>query len=131
MNDDFKKLDKKIDTLDKKFNKRFDELMTVLNGFASDVDNRFNKVEARLDSHDVRFDGLEGSLFKIEKKLEAHDAEFRKQNAKYDHLVNTIDSFIARIDTYETELAARDNKIERLERWVQEIAKKTGVSMPL
>lgn len=33
---------------------------------------------------------------------------------KYDHLINTIDSFVGRIDKYETELAARDSQFERL-----------------
>jgi hypothetical protein len=44
-------------------------------------------------------------------------------------LLNTIDGFIGRIDTYETELAAKDHKIERLERWIQEIASKSNIQL--
>lgn len=62
-------------------------------------------------------------------KFAEHDAEFRKLNKSYDHLVGTMDGFIARIDRYETELAARDHKIDRLERWIQEIAKSTNVKL--
>ena len=99
-------------SLDIRFNKideRFDELMSALSKFSDGVDVRFSKIET---------------------KLESHDEEFRKINAKYDHLVNSIDGFISRIDTYVTELAARDHKIARLERWIEDIAKKTGVPMP-
>ena len=82
--------------------KRFDDLTAILSGFANDVDAR----------------------------CEAQDAELRKLNDKYDHLLNTIDGFLARIDHYETELAARDAEIVRLRKWVEAIAKKTGVSQP-
>ena len=45
--------------------------------------------------------------------------------------MNTIDGFLARIDHYEVELAARDAEIARLREWVEAIAKKTGVKQPL
>ena len=48
----------------------------------------------------------------------------------YDRLLNTVDLYIGQIDKYETELAARDAKIDRLERWIIEISKKTEVPMP-
>ncbi len=87
--------------LEERIDKRFDELITTLSTFADNVDRRFNE----------------------------HDEEFRKLNQKYDHLVNTIDGFVGRIDKYETELAARDHKIDRLERWIEQLAKTTGVKL--
>ncbi len=92
-----------LKNLEDKIDKRFDDLAEILNIFANDVN----------------------------KKFEQQDAELRKLNQKYDHLVNTIDGFLARIDHYETELAARDAEIARLRTWVEAIAKKTGVSQPL
>lgn len=38
---------------------------------------------------------------------------------------------IGRIDKYETELVAKDAKIDRLERSIEQIARKTGTPMPL
>ena len=87
--------------LEKRLDKRFDDLTATMSQFANDVQS----------------------------KLTDHDEEFRKINQKYDHLVNTIDGFVGRIDSYETELAARDHKIERLERWIQQIASKTEVKL--
>lgn len=85
----------------KYLDQRFDEVLTVMSQFAESVDKRFDD----------------------------HDEEFRKLNKKYDHLLNTIDGFLGRIDKYETELAVRDHKIERLERWIEQIAKTTGVKL--
>lgn len=90
-----------LHNLEKAIDKRFDDLTALMSQFANDV----------------------------QRKFEEHDDEFRKLNQKYDHLLNTIDGFIGRIDRYETELAARDHKIDRLERWIEQIANKTGVSL--
>jgi hypothetical protein len=45
------------------------------------------------------------------------------------HYVTRIDGFVGRIDNYEIELAARDHKIERLERWIQQLAEKSKVEL--
>lgn len=98
--------------LEERMDKRFDELQTTILGamseFANSVDGRFNTIEKRLDEH---------------------DEQFRILNSKYDHLINAIDGFIGRIDKYETELAARDHKIDRLERWIQQLATTSGVKL--
>ena len=88
--------------LDAALAKQTSEIAEIMQGFMTQVGNEFTKVNKRLDELDK----------------------------KYDYLINTIDSFIDRIDKYETELAARDAKIDRLERWIKEIAKKTDVPMP-
>jgi len=111
-----------LNNLEKRLDKRFDELTALMSGFANDVNARFDGV-------DKNFVSIDGRLTKIEAKLTEHDEELRKLNKKYDHLVSTIDAFIARIDTYETELAARDHKIDRLERWIQQIAAKTDIKL--
>lgn len=88
--------------LEKALSKQTTEIAEIMQTFMQQVDNEFAKVNKSLDELDK----------------------------KYDYLINTIDGFIARIDKYEIELAARDAKIERLERWIKEIAKKTDVPMP-
>lgn len=90
-----------IKDLEKRIDKRFDDLTALMSKFADDVQS----------------------------KLTEHDEEFKKLNTKYDYLISTIDGFIKRIDDYETELAARDHKIARLERWIEQIATKTGVKL--
>ena len=111
-----------IAKLEKRIDKRFDDLTALMSQFANDVNARFDQQDARFDQqdawllkHDARFDRIEEQLTKL--------------SDQYYHLVSTIDGFIERIDRYETELLARDHKIERLERWIEQIATKTGVKL--
>lgn len=62
--------------LEKKMDKRFDELMALMSTFANDVNARF-------DQHDARFDRIEERLDKLE--------------ASHNRLMNTIDGFIKRM----------------------------------
>ena len=80
-----------------------DEVLEVLQNFISQVDTRFTKIEQ----------------------------DILGEKTSMNSLVNTIDGFIGRIDKYETELAARDHKIMRLENWLTEISKVTGVKAPI
>lgn len=63
-----------------------EDLSQVIANFAQQVDGRFNKVEAEI-------------------------VELKESHHK---LLNTIDGFISRIDSYETEMKARDAQFERL-----------------
>jgi len=92
-----------------------DKLIVMMGKFANDVSGRFDKVEGRLG--------------KIEAKLDDHDKQFAILNEKYDHLLNTIDGFIARIDRYETEQLARDNQFAKLLDWARKVSKKTGIPL--
>ncbi len=65
----------------------------------------------------------------VSKKFVEYDEQFRQLNKKYDHLVSTIDGFIARIDRYETEMAARDKQFDRLVEWARKVSEKTGIPL--
>ena len=78
-----------------------DEIVGVIQAFVQQVDDRFNKIEQEIT--DLK---------------ESHNK-----------LVNTIDGFVARIDRYETELAARDSQFERLLAWARKVSEKTGIPL--
>lgn len=88
--------------------KAVEDLSDVIAQFATTVDARFNKVESDIAG------------------LKADVAEL---HVKYDRLLNTMDAFIKRIDDNEAENAARDSQLARLEKWVEQIAKETGVKL--
>jgi predicted nucleic acid-binding Zn-ribbon protein len=105
---DIKQLQTNLVQLEGRIKGHFDDLTALMSKFATDVDIRFDRIETKQLQHDV---------------------ELCKLNKKYDHLVSTIDGFVGRIDRYETELSARDHKIERLERWIQQIATKNKITL--
>jgi hypothetical protein len=82
-------------------NKAVDDLSEIIQTFAQSVDNRFNEVEDRLDGLDE----------------------------KYNELINTLDKFLKRLDAMEANNAARDAQLARLERWIEQVAAKTGVKL--
>lgn len=49
--------------------------------------------------------------------------------ASHDRLLKPVDGFIARIDRYETELAARNSQIEKLIAWAHKVSAKTGIPL--
>ena len=76
----------------------------------------FDKVYTKLIKHfDVRFDKLDQDISEI--------------NEKYNHLIVTLDTFLKRLDDIEADNAARDAQLARLERWIEQIASKTGVKL--
>ncbi|GAC1502592.1 MAG: hypothetical protein NVS1B10_07420 [Candidatus Saccharimonadales bacterium] len=81
--------------------KDIDEVIGILKDFMGQASNEFTQIKDRMD----------------------------KLDEKYDHLINTIDGFVGRIDKYETELAARDNQFERLLVWARKVSEKTGIPL--
>ena len=78
-----------------------DDLSEIIANFASQVDERFNRIEERLE--------------KIEKS--------------HDRLLNTIDGFVKRLDEVETEQLARDRQFDRLVACAHKVSEKTGIPL--
>lgn len=91
------------------------EIAGIFQGFMGQVDERFNKIEAEISGLNDEITGLKDEI-----------SELRQS---HDRLLNTIDGFIARIDKYETELAARDRQFERLLEWARKVSEKTGIPL--
>jgi len=77
------------------------DLSEIIANFAQQVDTRFNSIEAKQQELDKKFDRLLG----------------------------TIDSFVGRIDRYESEQLARDSQFNRLLEWARKVSEKTGIPL--
>lgn len=78
---------------------------------------------------DEVIDTMKTMMGQISNQFKEVNDKLATLDQKYDHLINTIDSFIGRIDKYETELAARDSQFERLLTWARKVSKKTGIAL--
>jgi hypothetical protein len=87
--------------LERKIDQAVTDLSEIIADFAEQVDVRFNALEAKVDGLDK----------------------------KYERLLDTIDGFIARLDTHETEQAARDHQFEKLLIWARKVSEKTGIPL--
>jgi hypothetical protein len=105
--------------VDKAINKAVTDLSEVIASFAQQVDERFNALEQRVDIFEFK---TEARFDAVEKRLDGHDARF-------DHLLNTIDSFMGRVDHYETEQVACDRQFERQLEWNHKVSVKIGIPL--
>ena len=77
------------------------DIANIIGDFSNRVDERFNKVES----------------------------DIAQLNQKYDHLINTLDAFLKRLDNMEADNTARDAHLERLDRWLHQLADKAQVEL--
>ncbi|HUD07360.1 MAG TPA: hypothetical protein VMR34_05745 [Candidatus Saccharimonadales bacterium] len=65
----------------------------------------------------------------IDQQVNGLRADIAKIDKKYDHLITTLDAFLKRLDNIEVNDAARDAQLARHEKWLEQIAAKTGVKL--
>ena len=112
-----------------------DDIMVALTQFAESVDQRFESIDQRFESIDQRFESQEQFNLKLMQKLNEHDRRFERieetMATKDDirRIESTLDGYAAKIDTYATEMAAMQYKIDRLENALRFMAEKTGISL--
>jgi len=66
------------------------ELVQYLDGRFQTLDERFNRIELRLDSHDQRFNTIDQRFDRIEQRLDAHDRRFDLLDRKIDEKVEEV-----------------------------------------
>lgn len=93
--------------LDQALAKQTEDIVSVLHGFMDQVAGRFASVDERLET--------------IERDMAAKD-DVRQ-------IERVIDGYASKLDMYASEMAAMQHKINRLERYIQALADKTGVDL--
>jgi septal ring factor EnvC (AmiA/AmiB activator) len=113
--------------------KDIDDVLKVLKSFAQQtsdefisVNDQFAKIDERFNKIDERFDVFEFQVNTRFDKLESDIVDLQKS---HDRLLRTVDRFLARIDTYETEQIARDSQFEKLLDWARKVSAKTGIPL--
>lgn len=106
--------------------KDIDDILKVIKGMSQQTSDEFVSVNDQFVKINNRFDALE---FNVNARFEKIDAQFIKIQESYDHLINTMDKFLARIETCETEQAAGDYRFQKLLDWARNVSKKTGIPL--
>ena len=111
-----------------------DQIMETLSKFADDVNRRFESIDERFESIDERFESQEKFNLRLMQKLEetnrrvATIEETMATKNDIRRMENLIDGYAAKLDNYAAEMAAMQHKIDRLERMIDYLAEKAGVS---
>lgn len=102
-------------------NQDFSELIEYL-------DEKFTSVDEKFVEIGKKFIMISEKFTKAEEKLDI------LQNTKADksdinELMNAIDSYAKRADTYFQEMVMLAHKVDRHEKWIRQIAEKLGVKL--
>jgi hypothetical protein len=81
------------------------------------LDKKFTKV-------DERFLGIEDKLDKIENVLET-----KADKADVDRLMTAIDAYAQKADTYFQEMVMLAHKVDKMDKWIHQIADKIGLRL--
>ncbi len=123
MNKDLSKLTK---YLDQKFS-RIDERFEEVDKRFDEADKRFTRIDERFDEIDERF----LKLFDIFATKEDLKEAVKKLSTKEDfnRLLTAVDSLSKKADAYFQEMVMLSHKVDRHEKWIQQIAEKVGVKL--
>lgn len=113
-----------------------DDIMAMLSQFATAIDSRFDTSEKKFDRLEGRFDKLEKKFDRLDQKLAVIEHtvnESKKDIAKIqkdvNNIYNILDAHMARIDSLIQESMVQKHQYERIERWIFQIADKTGIQL--
>ncbi len=69
-------------------------------------------------------------LFKyFNKEFKAIHTDFEQLRGEFGGLQTTVDAYAGQVEIYHHESVARDAQVDRIQRWVEKIAQKTGVKL--
>lgn len=103
-------------------NDDFAELIQYLDDKFIAVDKRFDNVDQRFIAIDKRFDD-------VDKRFIAVDKRFDEIKSDFNNLLTAVDAYVQKADTYFQEMVMLSHKVDRHEKWLQEIAEKIGVKL--
>ena len=106
--------------------KDIDDVLSILKGFAQQTSDEFVSVNDQFTRIDERFNKFE---FQVNARFDKIESEIIDLQKSHDRLLRTVDRFLARIDTYETEQIARDSQFAKLLDWARKVSAKTGIPL--
>jgi len=76
------------------------------------------------------FDSSMVKLFKyLDKQFAAVHTDFDDLRGEFRELQSAVDAYAKQVEIYHHESIARDAHVDRLQRWIEQIAKKTGIKL--
>ena len=113
-----------------KANKQVFATKEDLKSFATKED--FNEIKEDLKSFATKEELDKKSTLLLKEIFSVKDELSQRINSldeKFDRLMTSIDSYAKKSDSYFQEMLLLSNKVNRQEKWIQEIAKKVGVRL--
>jgi len=82
---------------------------------------KFDKIDDKLTKIDSQLFGISGDITELK--------EGKADKDDVNNLMNAIDSYAKKADTYFSEMVALSHKVDRHEKWLMQIAEKVGINL--
>ena len=113
--------------------KNYKELTSFIGEQFNLVHQRIDGVEKKVDSVEKKVDGgfkiVGFRLDNLEKRMDNLEFKFDELRGGFVQLQSAVDAYAQKANTYFMELAALGNKIDRHEKWINQIAEKLGIKL--
>ena len=96
------------------------------------MDKDFSELIEYLDKKfsgvDEKFTSTDGKLIDLDKKIE-EIKENKADKSDVNDLMNAIDDYAKKADTYFQEMVMLSHKVDRHEKWFHQVAEKLGIKL--
>jgi archaellum component FlaC len=93
------------------------------------LDQKFTKIDDRFDSIDQKFIRIDERFGNVDQKFTHIDERFDEMKKDFIDLQSSVDAYAKKADTYFQEMVMLAHKVDRLEKWIFQIAKVTGIKL--
>ncbi|MCR4322556.1 MAG: hypothetical protein NUV61_00510 [Candidatus Azambacteria bacterium] len=90
------------------------------------MDNGFQRVDERFEQVDRRFDDVYEKLEEVHEKIDNVHTELKHD---FNTLQTAVDGYAKKSDTYFQEMVMLAHKVDRMERWILQLAEKIGIQL--
>ncbi len=117
----------------KKKNITLDDLALMMGKGFNAVDKKFDGVYKRFDEMDEKFDEVDEKFDGVYKRFDEMDEKIDNVRTELKHdfniLQTAVDGYAKKADTYFQEMVMMAHKVDRMERWILQLAEKAGVQL--
>lgn len=92
------------------------------------LDKKFSGIDQNFSGVDKKFSGVDGKLIDLDGKIEELK-ENKADKSDINNLMDAIDAYAKKADTYFQEMVMLAHKVDRHEKWFQQIADKLGMKL--
>lgn len=117
----------------KELTQYFDKQFETLDNRLTSIDQKFISVDKRFDGMneviDKSFSAVNEMFFSIDHKFTNFENEIGELRKDFQQLQTAVDGYAHKADAYFQEMIMLSHKVDRLEKWILQIAEKTDIHL--
>jgi len=122
-----------LDDLALMMGRGFNEVGEKFSEVHEKIDKGFSMVDEKFAEVDKKFDGIDKKMGRgfadVDMKFDEVHKEIKELKESFSILQTAVDGYAKRADDYFQEMVMLSHKVDRVERWVLQLAEKVGVQL--